>query len=53
MGKRISLARIRREIKKDEIKLAEDAARDFKRFVKTLPLRARLVLAYKIARGIL
>lgn len=53
MGKKISLARIRREVQKHEVSLAEKSAKEFKVFVRALPLRARLVLAYKIARGIL
>ena len=53
MSRKISLKRIRREIRKHEIHLAEKSSKEFKLFVRALPLRARLVLAYKIARGIL
>ena len=53
MSKGVSLSRVRRELNKQEIKLAENSARDFKIFVRSLPFRARLILAYKILRGIL
>lgn len=51
--KRISLKRLRKELRVHETELAEKSAKEFKIFVRTLPFRARAVLAYKILRGIL
>ena len=45
--------KLRREVHKSEVGIAEKAAHDFKLFVRTLPFRARLILSYKILRGIL
>lgn len=47
------MKKLRRMVRRSEVGLAERASKDFKLFIRTLPLRARLVLAYKIARGIM
>lgn len=45
--------KVRRELKQSQVKIATKAVQDFKMFVRSLPFRARLALAYKIIRGIL
>lgn len=53
MSKKISMSRIRREIKKSEMRVAERASADFRRFVNLLPWWARLKLAWKMMKGAL
>lgn len=45
--------KIRRELRRQENRVAAKTSHGFRAFVRSLPFRARLALAYKIVRGIL